>query len=117
MEVSPQINMRGRTLTGGGPQKFEVGDGPCIRPPTILRTTIIGCEAKYKLPKRRFSGGISSGEIEVFGRKRINRYCISDLLGRLKYKVQRMTKKSHQKFFAVSQTQCQVSAHVSMPTK
>jgi len=26
---------------GNGPPKFEVGDGPCIRPPNALRTAVI----------------------------------------------------------------------------
>ena len=38
----------GRTV----PRKFEVGDGPCIRPPNILRSTVIGCDAKYELTKK-----------------------------------------------------------------
>ena len=31
--------------------KFEVRERQCIRPPNILRTTVIGCEAKYELTK------------------------------------------------------------------
>jgi len=31
----------------------------------IWRTIVIGCEAKYELTKKRFSEGISGGEIEV----------------------------------------------------
>ena len=41
-------------------------------PPYILRTTVIGCEAKHELTKKRFSEGISGGEIEVFGQKSVN---------------------------------------------
>jgi len=37
-----------------GPPKFEVGDGPCLRPPKILRSTVIGCEAKHELTKKIF---------------------------------------------------------------
>src|SRR6218665_1586851 len=50
--------------TGGRPPKFEVGERP-MHPslPNISRTTVIGCEAKYELTKKRFSGGISGGEI------------------------------------------------------
>jgi len=41
-------------MLGDDPQKtFEVGDGPCIRPPNILRSTVMGCEAKYELTKKR----------------------------------------------------------------
>jgi len=38
----------------GGPQKFEVENAPCIRPPNISRTSVIGCEAKYELTKKVF---------------------------------------------------------------
>ena len=31
---------------GNGPPKFEVGDSPCIRPPNISRSSVIGCVAK-----------------------------------------------------------------------
>src|SRR6218665_283069 len=38
---------------GTVPPKFEVGDGPCIRPPpNILIITVIGCEAKYEQTKK-----------------------------------------------------------------
>ena len=33
--------------------KTEVGDGPCIRPPNILRSTVIGCT--YDLTKQNIS--------------------------------------------------------------
>jgi len=46
-----------------------VGDGPCIRPPNISRSTVIGCEAKYELTKERSSGRISGGQKEGFGQK------------------------------------------------
>ena len=43
--------------TGGTvPPKFEVGDGPCILPHNILRSTVMGCEAKYELTKKRCQG-------------------------------------------------------------
>jgi len=35
---------------GEVPSKFEVGDGPCIRPP-ILREVVIECVTKYELTK------------------------------------------------------------------
>jgi len=38
----------------------------------------IGCEAKYELTKKRCSWGISGGQVEVFGPKRVNCYCISE---------------------------------------
>ena len=40
------------TVGRRSPQESEVGDGPCIRPPNILRSTVIGCEAKYELTKK-----------------------------------------------------------------
>jgi len=33
---------------GDGPQNLRWEDGPCIRPPDILRANVIGCEAKYE---------------------------------------------------------------------
>src|SRR6218665_2052981 len=39
--------------TGGTvAQNLRWGDGPRIRPPNILRSTVIGCEAKYELIKK-----------------------------------------------------------------
>ncbi len=50
------------------PQRFEVGDGPFILPPNILRgrCTVIGCEAKCELSANRSQGGNFCFEIEVF---------------------------------------------------
>jgi len=42
----------GGDLGGTVPLKCEVGDGPCIRPPNILRSTVIGCEGNYELTKK-----------------------------------------------------------------
>ena len=38
----------------GGPStpKFELGDGPCNRPPNILRSSVIGCLEMYELSKK-----------------------------------------------------------------
>src|SRR6218665_2899472 len=40
--------------TGGTvpPKKFDVGDGPCIRPPNILRRSVVGCARKYEQSKK-----------------------------------------------------------------
>jgi len=38
----------------GVPPKFEVGDGPCIRPPNIWRSSVIGSVEKYEQKKRDF---------------------------------------------------------------
>ena len=40
------------------PPKFEVGDGPCIRPPYIWRKSVISCEGKYEVTKK--------GEMKAF---------------------------------------------------
>ena len=37
---------------GTRPPKFEVGDGPCIDP-HILRSTVIGSEAKHEVTEKR----------------------------------------------------------------
>src|SRR6218665_3084438 len=37
---------------GRSPPKFEVGDGPCIRPPNILRSSVVGCARKYEKSKK-----------------------------------------------------------------
>jgi len=69
---SVNVTTTGGDLGGTGgtvlPQ-FEVGDGPCIRPPNILisRPTVIGCEAKYELSKKRSQGGIFCSEFQVGG--------------------------------------------------
>ena len=57
--------MRGRSH-----KKFEVGDGPCIRPPNQYfekQPTVIGCEANYELAK---NGVKEVSEIEVFGEEK-----------------------------------------------
>ena len=53
--------------TGGTvPPKFEVGDGPCIRHPNILRSSVIGCVFKYERTKKRYHEGMFCSEIEIF---------------------------------------------------
>jgi len=56
--------------TGGRSPKIWGGDGPCIRPSNILRSTVIGCVEKYELTKKRCQGGIFLSEIEVFGQEK-----------------------------------------------
>src|SRR6218665_1029862 len=56
-------------LGGRPPNKFEVGERP-IRSPNILRSTVIGCEAKYELTKKRSQGEVFCSEIEVFGQEK-----------------------------------------------
>src|SRR6218665_4073169 len=40
--------IQGRKPRGDGPPKFEVGDGQCIPPPHILRSSVVGCPRKYE---------------------------------------------------------------------
>ena len=40
---------------GTVPQKFEVGDGPCIRPPNTLRSGVFGCVRKHGMSKKMSS--------------------------------------------------------------
>ena len=47
-----------------------------IRPPNILRSTVIGCEAKYELAKKRCQGGMLFSEIKVFGQEKGVMYVI-----------------------------------------
>ena len=53
----------GGDLGGLSPKIWGGGTAHASAPPNILRTTAIGCEAKYKLTNKR--GGILGGEIEV----------------------------------------------------
>src|SRR6218665_1860459 len=39
-------------------------------PPNSLRSTVIGCEAKYELTKQRSPGGTFCCEIEAFGQEK-----------------------------------------------
>jgi len=59
--------------------KIRGGDGPCVRPPNISRTTVIGLllldVSQSKKWLKRSSVGISGREIEVFRER--NRECIS----------------------------------------
>ena len=36
---------------GTVPLNFEVGDGPCNRPPNIWRSSVMECAEKYKVLK------------------------------------------------------------------
>ena len=54
--------------TGGTvPPNLRWGRRPMYPSPNILRSTVIGCEGKYELTKRRCQGGFSLSEIEIFG--------------------------------------------------
>ena len=61
-------------------KKFEVGDGPCIRPPNSSRSSVFVCAAKYELTKQRCHEGIVCSEVEPFWQEEGHiRYIISDL--------------------------------------
>src|SRR6218665_2726186 len=36
----------------GPPQNLRWGDGPCIRPPNISRSSVVGCAQKYEKSKK-----------------------------------------------------------------
>ena len=38
--------------TGGRPPNLRWGDGPRIRPPNILRSSVVGCAQKYEQSKK-----------------------------------------------------------------
>src|SRR6218665_312538 len=42
-----------RGLGGRSPQSLRWGDSPCIRPPNILRSSVVGCARKYAKSKKR----------------------------------------------------------------
>src|SRR6218665_1979379 len=42
-----------RGLGGRSPQSLRWGDSPCIRPPNILRSIVVGCARKYAKSKKR----------------------------------------------------------------
>src|SRR6218665_2713032 len=48
----------GVTGEDGPPKKCKVGDGLCIRPPNISRSSVIGCALKYEMTKERRNGRI-----------------------------------------------------------
>src|SRR6218665_2073776 len=53
--LSMVAGIQGRRTRGTGgqsPPKFEVGDGPCIRLPNILRSSVVGCARKYEQSKK-----------------------------------------------------------------
>jgi len=81
------------TVLSMGGDLWGLGGRSPLRQPNISRTTVvIGCEAKYELTKKRFSGGILGGEIEGFCRKRVNFYRVSDFRQQRKTNVQWMNK-------------------------
>ena len=89
--------MQGRKHRGTGgtvPPKFEVGDGPCIRPPNILRSSVVGCARKHKKSKQWcFSCEervMFEGSCTTFNKVKIRKISSKNLVDDYK--------KSHQKF-------------------
>jgi len=64
--------IRGGDLEGTGgmvPKNWRWGDGPCIRPPNNLRSSVVGCSRKYEQSLKRCHKGIlfwNSGYPVVF---------------------------------------------------
>ena len=55
IDIQKDERWHGRRLRGTGgrsPRKLRWGDCPCIRPPNILRSNFMRCEAKYELTKK-----------------------------------------------------------------
>src|SRR6218665_2453497 len=67
----------------------------------ILRSSVMGCEEKYELTKKRCQEGIFLSEFEVFGQQRGSYNQISDksLIYQISDKIE--SKKGRQKFWAV----------------
>jgi len=56
-----------------GPSNFEVGGGgPCIRPPNILRSSVVGCARKYEHKKGVIKELFSEIEVVLMGKERKN---------------------------------------------
>jgi len=55
------INSHGRRPRGDWgtvPQNLRWGDGPCIRPPNILRSSVVGCAREHEQSRKRCYEGI-----------------------------------------------------------
>jgi len=55
IEHGRRLRSTGRTapkFNNNNNNKFEVEDGPCIRPPNISRSSLIGCVRKCELSKK-----------------------------------------------------------------
>jgi len=81
------------------PKTLRWGDGPCIRPPNILRSSVAGCARKYEQSKKRCHQGIMFWN-RAFSREERVIYDISQSkdMGNLK-KHGRWLKKRHHKFW------------------
>src|SRR6218665_3048418 len=64
-------------------------------PPNILRSTVMGCKAKYEMTKKRCQGAIFLSEIEVFGQEKGVIYVIYQISDKIE------SEKGRQKFWAV----------------
>ena len=54
---------------GDGPPKICGGGGPCIRPPNILRSSVVGCVRKYEQSKKSVIKEFFSEIVVVLVRK------------------------------------------------
>src|SRR6218665_546431 len=91
----PKASFRGGNLGGWGtvPPKFEVGDGPCIRPSNILRSSVVGCVRTYEKSKKGVFL-VRKGLCTICNKVKIRK--IREKRGKLR-KTWSMTKKGHQK--------------------
>src|SRR6218665_370726 len=95
---------RPRGTGGTVPQKnLRWGDGPCIRPPNILRSSVVGCPRKYKQSKKGVIKEFFS-EIVVFLVKKGSCTTFNTVKIWKIRKTWSMTKKGHQKFLACKWT-------------
>ena len=93
-------------LGGRSPKKFQVGDGPCIRPPNVFRSSVVGCARKYEQGKKRCLQEDFCCEIVVsllvkkgsFNTVKIRR--IWKKKGKIREKPSRWLKKGHKNFWA-----------------
>src|SRR6218665_396808 len=100
---------RGGDLGGLGgrfpPKILGAGDGPCIRPPNILRSSVVGCARKNEQSKNGVIKEFFSEIVVVHVRK--GSYTTLNIVkdmenpgkGREILKTWSMTKKGHQKFW------------------
>src|SRR6218665_4229608 len=80
------------------PPNLRWGDGPCIRPPNILRSSVVGCARKYEQSKKRcFS---CEGDIRHLAFNIVNILKIWKNKGEIQ-KTWSMTKKRSSEIFAV----------------
>src|SRR6218665_325378 len=119
MIIHSFIQTRGDNLWGDGPPKFEVGDGPCIRLPNILRNSVCRMTVKkILLPKWKKGVFLArKGLCTISNKVKIRK--IREKRGKIRSseifaaKMEICSEKSHlgpRKFFPSPQTRRQVSS-------